>query len=56
MKTQFIIREGWRLIKEYDFIVPASSGDYFALNNEDYVIKSVLINADENIIIYTLTQ
>ena len=43
-----IYNADYKIVKEYDFLIPLSKSDYLTLNGIDYQIDCVLLNVDDN--------
>jgi hypothetical protein len=49
MRTQIIMKDGWKILKEYNLLVPLSEGDTIHLNGIEYSVFGILLDADEGI-------
>ena len=50
MRTQVILRPDYKLVIEYDFILPVREGDYTIYKGEEKKVHSIVFDLDKNIL------
>lgn len=51
MKTQVIIKKGWKIIKEYDFLITMVYNDVVSYNGLEYKVDCSVLDIDANLMI-----
>jgi len=54
MKTQFVIRKGWKLLKEVDYPITLTNKDTVMLNDIEYPVDSCFLDLDKSVIVILL--
>lgn len=54
MKTKIIISEGWKIIKEYDFLINMSVNDFVEFQGHEYRVDSCTIKLENDTMIILL--
>ena len=56
MKTQIIISDGWYILKEYDFLITLTKGDYVTYNGVEYKVDTCALIIEEDKIEILITK
>lgn len=48
MKTQVIVKKGWEVIADYDYLLPLSKGDVVSKDGIEYEVDCLLFDLSDN--------
>ena len=48
MKTQIVIAEGWRIIKDYDFLITLTTNDIIEFKGLEYKVDCCILEIEKN--------
>ena len=56
MKTQIVISKGWKIIKEYDFLITMTNEDVVEFENIEYRVDSCILEIKSDTMIILLNS
>jgi len=54
MNTKIIITKKLKVVKEYDFLITMSKGDFVEFNKIEYIVSSCFLDIENNVMLILL--